>query len=324
MTRLSRLSTLAIGLLLTPLVALAQAFPSKPIHIVVPFPAGGAGDTLNRSIAAKLAENIGKPVLVDNRPGASTIIGAEAVAKAAPDGHTLLFATDVTTSINPLVYRKLPYNPQTDFAPVTAIAYVPIYLLVNAEVGANSIADLIRIAKANPGKLNFASFGMATNAHLDGEALQRAAGINMVHVPFKGVAEVVPALLSGQVQVVLTSPNQSLPHIRTGRIKALGIMRRERSALMPEVPTFAEAGLKDMDSSPWYGFVVPARTPQDIVQKLAAELGKVLTDPDFREKSIVSKVMEPAPVGPEHLAGILRSDREKYARYIKALNIKLD
>ncbi len=301
-----------------------QAFPSKPIRIILPFPAGGPGDTLTRAIGQKLAENIGQPVLVDNRPGASTIIAAEAAAKAAPDGYTFLFATDVTTSINPLVYRKLPYNPQTDFVPITTICYVPVFLLVGADVGANSVADLVRIAKASPGKLNYASNGIATNAHLDAEAFRRAAGIELVHVPFKGAAETAPALLSGQVQMMITSPNQSMPHIRTGRIKALAIMRRERSVIMPEVPTFAEAGFAELDSSPWYGFVAPARTPNEIIQKLAAELGKVLSAPDFREKNIISKTMEPAPQGTEHLAGILKSDREKYSRYLKAVNVKLD
>jgi len=310
--------------LLLPFAAHAQAFPSKPLRIIVPFPPGGAGDTLNRSIAHKLSENIGRPVLVENRPGASTIIGAEAAAKSAPDGHTLLFATDVTTSINPLVYSKLPYNPQTDFAPVTLIAYVPIYLLVNADVGAGSIAELIKIAKANPGKLNFASFGLATNSHLDGEAFKRVTGVDMVHVPFKGIAEVVPAMLSGQVQVVFTSPNQSLPHIRSGRIKALGIMRKERSAQMPDVPTFAESGLPMFDAGPWYGFMVPAKTPPEIVRTLSSELGKVLTDPLFREQAIEAKTMDPAPVGPEALAAVLKLDREKYARYLQGINVKLD
>ena len=311
-----------LGLSFT-LPALGQAYPSKPIRIVVPFPAGGPTDTIARAVGIKLTETWGQPVLVENRPGASTIIGAEIVAKAPADGDTLMFTADATLSVNPLLYSKLPYSP-SDFQPISLAAYVAEFLMVNGDVPVNTIQELVAYSKANRGKLNYGSFGLGSNAHIEAEAFKQATGADMTHVPFKGAAEAGPALLNGQIHVLFTSPNQVLAHIRSGRIKALGVQSNTRSPSLPNVPTFTEAGVNGFDSKVWFGFIAPAKVPADIARKLAAEIGKIVTAPEFREKYITAVALEPAPPGIEPFAAVLVSDKEKYSRFVKAANVKLD
>ncbi len=311
-----------LGLSFT-LPALGQTYPNKPIRMVVPFPAGGPTDTLARAVGLKLTEAWGQPVLVENRPGASTIIGAEIVAKAPADGYTLMFTADATLSVNPLLYSKLPYSV-SDFQPISIAAYVAEFLMVNGDMPVNTLQELVAYSKANPGKLNYGSFGLGSNGHIEAEAFKQATGADLTHVPFKGAAEVAPALLSGQIQVLFTSPNQVLAHIKSGRIKALGVQSNERSAVLPNVPTFAEAGLKGFDSKVWFGFLAPSKVPAEIIRRLAGEIGKIVTEPQFRDKYITSVSLEAAPPGPEHFAAVLVSDKEKYGRFVKAANVKLD
>ncbi|MFM9887498.1 MAG: Bug family tripartite tricarboxylate transporter substrate binding protein [Burkholderiales bacterium] len=312
--------TLGIALALP---CFAQTFPNKPIRIVVPFAAGGPTDTVSRALAQRLAEPLGQSVIVENRPGAATIIGAEAVAKAAPDGYTLLFTADATLAVNPLLYSKLPYSA-ADFTPVTIIAYTPEYLMVTPDVPANTLQEFIAYAKANAGKLNYGSFGMGTSPHIEAEGFKAATGINIVHVPFKGAAEVIPAMVSGQIQVVFTGATQALPHIRAGKIKVIAVQSRERTALLPNVPTFLEEGVPGFDSRVWFGMLAPAKTPPEIVRRLASEMGKVTASQEFRDKYINALSLEPSPPGPEYFATVIERDKEKYARFVKAANVKLD
>jgi tripartite-type tricarboxylate transporter receptor subunit TctC len=317
------LALLAGGLLGLALPCFAQTFPSKPVRIVVPFAAGGPTDTVSRALAQRLAEPLGQPVIVENRPGAATIIGAEAVAKAAPDGYTLLFTADATLAVNPLLYSKLPYSP-ADFTPVTIIAYTPEYLMVTPDVPANTLQEFIAYAKANAGKLNYGSFGMGTSPHIEAEGFKAATGIDLVHVPFKGAAEVIPAMVSGQIQVVFTGATQALPHIRAGKIKVIAVQSRERTALLPNVPTFLEGGVPGFDSRVWFGMLAPAKTPPEIVRRLASEMAKVTESQEFRDKYINALSLEPSPSGPEYFATVIEKDKEKYARFVKAANVKLD
>ena len=303
--------------------ALAQTFPSKAVRIIVPFTAGGPTDTIARALGQRMTDSLGQPVIVENRPGAGTIIGAELVAKATPDGYTLLFTADATTAVNPLLYSKLPYAA-SDFAPVSMVAYISEYLMVNAELPVNTMQEFIAYAKANPGKLNFGSFGLGTSAHIEGEAFKVAAGVSIVHVPFKGAAEVIPALLANQVQVVFTGLFQALPHIKSGKIKVLGVESRERNPATPNVPTFLEAGVQGFDSRVWFGILAPVKTPPEVVRRLATEIGKVTGSQEFRDKFIIALSLESAPAGPEVFAAVMQADKEKYGRFVKAANVKLD
>ena len=303
--------------------ALAQGYPNRPVRIVVPFPPGGPVDIIGRAVAARLAESLGQPVRVENRAGANTIIGGEFVANAAPDGYTLLFTANVTVAINPLLYSKLPYSA-ADFTPVTMVASVIEFLMVNADVPANTLLELILLAKSRPGQLNYGSYGPGSNGHLEGEAFKAATGTDIVHVPFKGAAEAIPALVSNQVQMVFTSPSAAIQHIQTGRVKALAAQSTERFALLPNVPTFAEAGLAGFDSKPWFGFLAPAKTPSDIVRRLATDIARIAASPEFHERLIKGFSLDAATPGPEAMAAVMSAEREYYARISAIAKIKLD
>ena len=303
--------------------ATAQGYPSKPVRIVMPFPPGGPTDVISRATAQRLTAVLGQPVVVENRPGANTIIGGEMVAKAVPDGHTLLFTVNATVSINPLVYSKLPYSA-ADFTPVTLVANLTVFLMVNGDLPANSLQEFVQAAKSQPGKFNYASYGLGSNGHLEAEAFKAATGTDIVHVPFKGAAEAIPAMLAGQVHLIFSSASAGMQHIKTGRIRALAAQSTERSALLPNVPTFAESGLAGFDTKAWFGFLAPAKTPQDIVRRLAGEIAKIVNTPEFREKYILGYLLDAAPAGPEAMAEVMVRERENYARTVKAANIKLD
>jgi len=301
----------------------AQAWPSRPIRVVVPFPAGGPLDVLARAIGQRLTDALSQPVLVENRPGANTIIGADTVAKSAPDGYSLFFTSDTPISINPLLYSKLPYKAE-DFTPVALVVHIVEYLMVSADVPVNSLQEFVTYSKANPGKLNYGSFGLGSNGHLEAEAFKQATGADLTHVPFKGQTEVIPAMLNGQIQAVFTSPQTALPHIRSGKIKALAVESKERSALFPDVPTFAESGVTGFEARAWFGFLAPAKTPSEIVQRLSTEIGRIVATPEFREKYIASVGFEPAAGGVEAFNAALAADKVKYANFMKAANVKLD
>ncbi len=269
-----------------PLFAAAQApaYPTKPIRLVVPFPPGGATDILAREVAKHLTEAWGQSVVVDNRPGAGGNIGSELVAKAAPDGYTLEMGTVGTHAINASLYSKMPYDHVKDFVPVILVAGVPNVLEVNPSVPVNSVQELIAYAKANPGKLNFASSGAGTSIHLSGELFKVMAGVQMTHVPYKGSAPALQDLLGGQVQLMFDNLPPSLPQIKAGKLRALAVTSTTRAPALPDVPTVAEAGLPGFEASSWFGVLAPAGTPPAIVAKLNAEIAKWLTSPEAKEK----------------------------------------
>lgn len=267
--------------------ALAQAqapFPSKPVRFVVTSPPGGANDTLNRALGAKLMEFIGQPVVIDNRSGASGFVAAEIVAKALPDGYTVLTGTEATLVTNPLLFPRAPYNTQRDFAPVTMTAAVSHVLLVHPSLPATSVQELIALAKARPGQLNYASSGIGSAFHLGMELFKRMAGVDIVHVPFKGSALSVGAMLAGDVQMMLIGTATGLPLARSGKARALAVAGAKRSPVAPELPTIAEAGLPGYAISSWFGAVVPAATPPPVVAKLHAYFVRALRSPDLRER----------------------------------------
>lgn len=302
--------------------AAQERFPARPVRIVVPFVPGGLIDVMGRAIAPRLSEAMGQSVLVENRPGAGGAIGAEAVAKAAPDGYTLLFTVDATLLANPLLYTRSAYQT-ADFVPVTLVAQGPDFLMVNASVPAGSVAELVAHAKANPGKLNYGSFGVGTVPQFETESFKLATGTDIVHVPYKGLGEVVPALVSNNVQLVFSAAAIALPQIKAGRVKVLAVMSPERSPYLPDVPTFAETGYPELNSKNWFGIVAPAKTRPEVVRYLASELGRVMATPEF-EKNLQGWFLEPVTPGVEHFARVLTQDEGRFARIIKTLNIRLD
>ncbi len=299
----------------------AQTWPAKPIRIVVPFPAGGMADALARGIAQPLQTSLGQPVIVDNKPGANTILGADNVAKSAADGYTILMATDATLSISPLVYAKLPFDPAKDFVPVMTFANTVETLLVNASFPAQTVAEFVQVLKANPGKYNFGTFGRGSNGHLSAEEFKAVTGTDMTHVPYKGVAEVIPALINNEVQVTFTSQFAALPHIRTGKIRALAVMTDKRQATLPNVPTIAEAGYPELQQKVWFGFVAPTGTPPALVERLSRELTTIASSSAYREKVIEANGLESLVGSSQQFAEILRVDREKYPKKVKAAGI---
>jgi tripartite-type tricarboxylate transporter receptor subunit TctC len=304
--------------------AFAQAtYPAKAIRFVVPFPPGGATDIITRVIAQRLAGELGQPVVVENRPGAGGAIGSDLVAKAAPDGYTILMATTSTHSIGPTLNPKIPYNVERDFAPVVQIAVAPNVVVVSPALGVDSVRELVALAKAKPGQLNFASSGTGTIVHLSGELFKSMAGVDMVHVPYKGTALAMPDLMSGQVSMVVDNIASALPHIRSGKVKALAVTTPGRSALLPELPTVAESGLPGYASDAYFGVFAPAGTPREVVARLNAELGKALASAEVREQ-LARHGAEPVGGPPERLAATVKAETEKWAKVIGQANVKLE
>ena len=321
----SRFLRFAFGALLALVAtaASAQTYPTKPIRLVVPFPPGGATDILARDVAQKLTEAWGQQVIVDNRPGAGGNIGSELVAKSAPDGYTLEMGTVGTHAINASLYAKMPYDHVKDFVPVILVAGVPNVLVVNPAVPANSVAELIAYAKANPGKLNFASSGNGTSIHLSGELFKFMAGVQMTHVPYKGSAPALQDLIGGQVQLMFDNLPPSLPQIKAGKLRALAVTSLTRAPALPDVPTMAEAGLPGYEASSWFGVLAPAGTPLAIVTKLNAEIAKWLATPEAKEK--LSKQGANAAGGtPEDFAKHIAAETAKWAKVVKDSGAKID
>jgi tripartite-type tricarboxylate transporter receptor subunit TctC len=299
------------------------AYPAKAIRFVVPFPPGGATDIITRVIAQRLAGELGQPVVVENRPGAGGAIGSDLVAKAAPDGYTILMATTSTHSIGPTLNPKIPYNVERDFAPVVQIAVAPNVVVVSPALGVGSVRELVALAKGKPGQLNFASSGTGTIVHLSGELFKSMAGVDMVHVPYKGTALAMPDLMSGQVSMIVDSIASALPHIRSGKIKALAVTTPGRSALLPELPTVAESGLPGYASDAYFGAFAPAGTPREIVARLNAEPGKALASADVKE-NLARHGAEAVGGPPERLAATVKTETEKWAKVIRQANVKLE
>lgn len=302
--------------------AAAQAYPSKPIRMVVPFPAGGGIDTVARVIAPKLAESLGQPVIIDNRVGASGTVGTEAVAKAAPDGYTLL-ATFASHAQNASLYPKLGYDTVKDFAPITLIATVPNILVINPSLPVKTVKELVALAKKHPGEILYASIGNGTPAHLSAELFNSMAGIRMTHVPYKGAAASIIALISGETQLTFTTVLVAMPHIKSGRLRALGVASLKRSTVLPDVPTIDEAGVRGYESNAWYGLLAPARTPQPILDQLHRETVKTLQNNDVRD-NLKGQGAEPVGNAPREFAVIIADEIEKWRRVVLATGARAD
>ncbi len=301
----------------------AQAYPNHAIRLVVPFPAGGTTDILARDVAKQLTETLGQAVVVDNRPGAGGNIGADLVAKAAPDGYTLLMGTVGTHAINPSLYAKMPYDHVKDFVPVVLVAGVPNVLVVNPSVPVNTVADLIKLAKAKPGTINFASSGSGTSIHLSGELFKTMAGVDMTHVPYKGSSPALTDLMGGQVQIMFDNLPSSLPLIKSGKLRAVAVTSLKRAPALPDVPTVAESGLPGFEASSWFGILAPAGTPAPIVARLNTEVNKWLQGPEAKQQ-LTTQGAAAAGGPPENFVAHIRAETDKWAKVVKASGAKVD
>ena len=299
-----------------------SAYPSKSIRILVPFPAGGSTDFVARGIGQKITEAWGQQVVLDNRAGAAGIVATEIVAKAAPDGYTLLM-NSVSHAANASMYSRLPYDTLRDFAPIILFADVPIILVVRSQFGANSVADLISLARAKPGQLNFAAGGVGASSHLAGELFRSMARIQWQTVQYKGGAPTLVDLLGGQVDLTFSPIASSIQHVKAGRLKALGVTSSKRVPLLPDLPTIAESGVPGYAASAWYGVVAPARVPRDIIQKLNREINALLKNPEFRE-GMLARGAVPMGGSSEEFAAFMRQEVGKYAALVKESGIKLE
>ena len=310
-----------LAALLTPALALAQqAYPGKPIRFICPYPAGGSTSVLARLIGQKLTENWGQQVLVDSRGGGNTIIGTEALAKSAPDGYTISMV-DPHLSVNPSLYAKLPYDSIKDFAPVGTLISYENFLVVHPSVPANNLQELIALAKSKPGKLNYATSGVTMQ--LRSELFNILAGTQIQHIPYKGGGPAVTDLLGGQVDMTFGVPINVISHVKNGKLKGIAVSGKTRLSALPQVPTFTEAGLPGYNVTSWYGVVVPAGTPKEIIQKLSTEIARILVLPDIKEK-LDSQGFEPFVSTADEFAALIKEDTTKYARIIKTANIKLE
>ena len=303
--------------------ASAQAFPSKPIRIVVPFSAGGPTDITARFIAPRMTELLGQPIVIDNRAGATGIIGAELVAKAQPDGYTLLMATASVVAINMVTYSKLPYDTLRDFQPLTPIMTTATILVVHPSVPAKSLKDLVALAKARPGQITMASAGTGGTLHLPIEMLMKSAGIKMTHVPYKGAAPAVIDVVAGQVSGMFVDLPVISPHVKAGKVRALAMASPQRSVYFPDVPTTKEAGYVNVELQNYYALFLPARTPQEIVGKLHDAAVKTVNTPGVREK-LVGSGADPLTMTPEEFTRFLRADIEMWGKVVKAAGVKVD
>jgi tripartite-type tricarboxylate transporter receptor subunit TctC len=301
----------------------AANYPTKPVRLVVPFPAGGTTDILARAVAQKLSEAWGRQMIVDNRPGAGGNIGSDLVAKSAPDGYTLLMGTVGTHAINPSLYKNMPYDHVKDFAPVILVAGVPNVLVVNPSLPVHSVPELIAYAKANPGKLNFASSGNGTSIHLSGELFKAMTGVEMTHVPYKGSAPALTDLIGGQVQLMFDNLPSSLPFIKAGKLRALAVTSGARAAALPDLPTLAESGLPGFEASSWFGVLAPAGTPRDIVAKLNGAIAGWLASPEAKEKLLAQGAIA-AGGAPDDFARHIGAETSKWAKVVKASGAHID
>ncbi|HEX3098482.1 MAG TPA: tripartite tricarboxylate transporter substrate binding protein [Usitatibacter sp.] len=304
-------------------LAFAETYPAKPIHFIVPYPAGGPLDTVARLLGQKVSESVKQPVIVDNKPGAGGNIGADLVAKSAPDGYTILMGAVATHAINPTLYAHIPYDPVRDFAPVTQVASTPNVLVVNPSLPVSSVKEFIAYAKAHPGALNFGSGSTGSAGHLAGELFKAMAGVQMVHVPYKGAGPAMQDLIGGEIQLMFDNLASSLGQMRAGKVKALAVTTARRSSLAPELPTVAESGLPGFDISTWFGVFAPGGTPRDVVERLHAEFVKALADPAVRD-TMTKLGAEPVGNTPAQFAAYIQSEARKYAEVIKASGARVD
>jgi tripartite-type tricarboxylate transporter receptor subunit TctC len=308
--------------LLAGLSAAAQAqYPSRPLRLVVPFPPGGSTDILARALAQKMSEGLAQPVVIDNRPGAGGSIGAEAAAKSAPDGYTLMMGHLGTLAANAAIYKKLPYDPVKSFAPVSLMAIVPSVLVVNNALPVTSAAGLIAYAKQNPGKLAYGSAGNGSTSHLTTEYFKLVTGIDVLHVPYKGVGPMLTDLVSGQISMGLNGAPAVMPHVNSGRLRALAVSSLTRLPSLPDIPTLDEAGVKGFEANGWYGIVAPAGTPREVVMRLNGEIRRDLDTPELRQRLDAEGAI-PAPGTPEAFAVFIASEIARWGSVLKRAGIE--
>jgi len=312
-----RLILVAAALAMAPAPILAQEYPVKPVRLVVPFTPGGSTDILGRLVAQKLTESLGRQVLVDNRPGAGGTIGVEIVAKSPADGYTLVMGHIGTFGVNPTLYPKLPYDAVKDFQPITLFAMIPNVLSVNPSLPARSVKDVIALARAKPGVMNYGSGGNGSAAHLATEYFKLLTRTNIVHIPYRGTAPAITDLLAGNISMIITGVPAQLGHIKSGRLRALGVATSKRLSLFPDLPTIAEAGVKGYEATQWYGVLAPANTPTPVVAKLHAAIVKALQGADVKER-LASEAGEPVGNSPEEFHAFIQKEIARWAPVIKA------
>jgi tripartite-type tricarboxylate transporter receptor subunit TctC len=323
MQRRSLLQAAALAPLAASLPVLAQAWPARPIKLVVPFPGGSSPDIMARAVAEPLGQALGQPMVILNQPGAGGNIGTGAVAKAEPDGYTLLFTIQGPLVTAPLLSKQLPYNPAKDLQPIGLVATSPNVLVVDPKLGVNSVADFVRIAKEKKGQLNYGSVGNGSAAHLAMESFRTRAGFEMTHVPYQGFPQVVNAILAGQVQAGFMVPGIAMGQVRAGKLKALAVTSAGRVASLPELQTLAELGYAGFEAISWQAMLAPAKTPAPIVQRLSAELVKVIKSDEVRAK-MLSQYFSAAASSPEGLASLMKTERERWGQMIKAAGVQAE
>jgi tripartite-type tricarboxylate transporter receptor subunit TctC len=300
----------------------AQTWPSKPVKIVVPFPAGGATDVISRALGQRLAAEFGQPFVIENKPGAASAIGAELVARSAPDGYTLLMATSSSLVNNRFVYKKLSYDPD-GFELISLVCVTPLVLVANNALPGDSLPGIVQYAKANPGRVNYASYGTGTISHLASAIVAQRSGVDMSHVPYKGAAEALPALMGGHVSLYTDTIVSSVALIKDGKIKPIGVTTARRTSILPNVPTIAEQGLTDFDMVPWYGVVAPKGTAKEVVERLRTVMAKVMRTPEFvRELAQVGAELPGEGLGPAEFANLMKSEIAKTAKLMKDAGIE--
>jgi tripartite-type tricarboxylate transporter receptor subunit TctC len=299
-----------------------EAYPSKPIHLILPFPPGGGTDIIGRILSERMSADLGQPVVLENRGGAGGNVGAEAAARSAPDGYTLVLVAP-SLAISPSLYKKLNYDPQRDLTPIGLVATVPNVLVTHPSVPAQTLAEFIALAKANPGGMNFGSGGSGTSNHLAGELFNLLAGVKLVHVPYKGVNLAMNDVVAGQVQLVVIGISAAAPLIKAGRLRALAVLTPRRSPALPEVPTAAEAGLQNFEVTTWYGLLAPAGTPRPIVMRLNASLARIMNAPDLQER-LATLATEPVTSTPEEFGELIKRETAKWGQVVRDAGLQAD
>ena len=315
--------TLAALLLCTTALAVAQSYPARPVRLIAPSTPGDAPDVIARLIALRLSPVLGQPVVVENRPGAGGVIGSEVAAKSAPDGYTLIMGNAGSHGINAAVYSKLPYDIQRDFAPVSQVAIAPNVMVINPAIPAKSVAEFIAYAKSQPGKLSYASGGNGSSAHMSMELFKAMSGVDIQHVPYKGSSPALTDVMAGQVAVFIGNMPPTVPLVKAGKLRALAVTTKARSALMPELPTISEAGLPGFETVAWFGVLAPTGTPPEIVKKLSTEIGKIARSPEMREK-LLAMGAEPIGGTPGEFKAVIDSDIAKWKALAQKEGIKVD
>jgi len=304
--------------------AAAQDYPNKLVRMVVPYPPGGGVDGMARPLADRLSRLWHQSVVVDNKPGAGTIVGAELVVKSPPDGYMLLFTSDSTITSNPFLYDKMPFDPLTDLAPVTQLVDLHQMVVVHPSVTANTLQELVALARAKPGTLNYGSYGSGSQPHLLFEALKAETGIQIAHIPYKGIAPALAAAIAGEVQMTLGGAGTTGGYFKEGKLKPLAISRPTRLALYPDIPTLAEAGYPDIDPKPWYGLFTAARTPRAVIDKIQKDVAAVLADPEFRDREVDGKGYTGVGSTPDAFAGFIKTDLDYKGRLIRISGAKAE